>query len=123
MGVRERKRRRIIEGKRLAKAQIYIYILIAMHPRVVRPLLALLSSFGLVLSLYALHVETLPPTASALCDVTIPVFEVEASCSKTLARDEGRLLSFIGMVDKGGAMDLPNALVGVLFYCLSECVL
>jgi uncharacterized membrane protein len=75
---------------------------------------------GLGLALYALFVEysITNPDFTALCDLTI--FEMEASCSKTLSSPESHLVSFFGMVSKEAPIYLnpPNALLGVFFYAL-----
>lgn len=83
-----------------------------------------LSLLGLTLSLYALHVEhTLltTPTFTSLCDLTIPILEVTASCSKTLSSPESHLLSFFNLVPEDSPVYLnpPNALLGVIFYILT----
>jgi hypothetical protein len=81
---------------------------------------------GIILSLYALHVENVQHAREeaedmgeellgeyrSLCDIEA----LGASCSATFALPEGRMLSYFGLVKEGSPLDVPNALLGVLFY-------
>ena len=92
-----------------------------------------LATVGLVLSLYALHVEHTQAAIEAakasggdgddnamemmdeyksLCDIEA----LGASCSATFALPEGRMLSYFGLVAEKSALDVPNALLGALYY-------
>jgi len=87
----------------------------------------ILAAIGLVLSLYALHVEHTQATLEAakeaapaeefeeyksLCDIEA----LGASCSATFALPEGRMLSYFGLVEEKSPLDVPNALLGSLYY-------
>ena len=37
-------------------------------------------------------------------------------CSAVFALPEGRMVSYLGIVPKGSILDIPNGLLGVLFY-------
>jgi hypothetical protein len=98
----------------------------------------ILATIGLVLSLYALHVEHTQAALEAardayessgrgdgtgeeeiifeeyrsLCDIE----SLGASCSATFALPEGRMLSYFGLVPAESPLDVPNALLGALYY-------
>mmetsp|Transcript_22215 Transcript_22215/g.40029 ORF Transcript_22215/g.40029 Transcript_22215/m.40029 type:complete len:177 (-) Transcript_22215:94-624(-) len=85
------------------------------------------ASIGWVLALYSLYVEDKvahrndPSFDSpeeepfkALCDIEA----IGASCSAVFALPEGKLLSFLGVVPQGHALDVPNAFLGLLYYSL-----
>ena len=74
---------------------------------------------GVVVSVYALHVEheAAKPRAPgqefrALCDIAW----LGVSCSKVFMSKYGRMLSLFGIVPNGHALDVPNAVLGILFY-------
>ena len=76
---------------------------------------------GLLLAAYALYIEhslSQPNPPPALCDVTLPLLSVEASCSKTLGSPESHLLSYWGISPPGTLLDPPNAAIGVVYYCI-----
>lgn len=75
--------------------------------------LTVASLLGIVVALYALYVELHAddPGFEAFCDIN-----EHASCSKVLTSDFSHILSFSGLVAKGSALDVPNALMGVGFY-------
>mmetsp|Transcript_5401 Transcript_5401/g.11764 ORF Transcript_5401/g.11764 Transcript_5401/m.11764 type:complete len:168 (-) Transcript_5401:249-752(-) len=88
-----------------------------------RPII--LATIGLILSCYAVYVEHRQAEIEAaeaagetleefqsLCDIQ----SIGASCSATFALPEGRMLSYFGIVPKGSALDVPNAVLGALFY-------
>lgn len=94
----------------------------------------ILAAIGLVLSLYALHVEHTQAALEAareaasadgitmaeegfeeyksLCDIEA----LGASCSATFALPEGRMMSYFGLVEEKSPLDVPNALLGSLYY-------
>ena len=88
----------------------------------------ILATIGLILSLYALHVEHTQAAIEAakesgmadmemdeyksLCDIEA----LGASCSATFALPEGRMLSYFGMVPEKSMLDVPNAFLGALYY-------
>ena len=88
----------------------------------------LLATVGLILSLYALHVEHTQAAIVAaresgvadmemneyksLCDIEA----LGASCSATFALPEGRMLSYFGLVPEKSTLDVPNAFLGALYY-------
>ncbi|GKY94459.1 hypothetical protein MPSEU_000411800 [Mayamaea pseudoterrestris] len=73
---------------------------------------------GLILSLYAIFVEYkmhhLRPGEefTALCDIDA----LQASCSTVFTLPVGKLLSYSGLVPRDSLLDLPNAVVGFLYY-------
>lgn len=73
---------------------------------------------GWILSAYAVYVEykmhTKPEEEefTALCDIQA----IHASCSNVFTLPQGRMLSYFGIVPEGSALDVPNALLGVLHY-------
>ncbi|GFH48084.1 hypothetical protein CTEN210_04560 [Chaetoceros tenuissimus] len=93
---------------------------------------------GVVLSLYALYVEhktshkyeqsttTTSETSTmggifgeeeefkALCDIE----SIGASCSQVFALPEGRMLTYFGIVEEGSILDVPNAMLGFLYYTI-----
>ena len=90
----------------------------------------ILATIGLILSLYALHVEHTQATIEAakesgimadmepmdeyksLCDIEA----LGASCSATFALPEGRMMSYFGLVPEKSTLDVPNAFLGALYY-------
>lgn len=72
--------------------------------------------------LYALHVEHEAARMSelgmeyvALCDIS----SIGASCTAVFTSKWGRLMSTLGLVPKDGALDLPNAAYGAMYYGLA----
>mmetsp|Transcript_151877 Transcript_151877/g.368823 ORF Transcript_151877/g.368823 Transcript_151877/m.368823 type:complete len:170 (+) Transcript_151877:73-582(+) len=79
-----------------------------------------LSLLGLVVSAYATYVEhakQADPGYVAACDLSYlgGIFK-SVSCSKVFASEYGRILSYLGIVEKGSAFDKPNAMLGILYY-------
>jgi uncharacterized membrane protein len=75
----------------------------------------LLPTIGLILSLYAVYVETKihgEEEFTALCDIEF----LGASCSKVFALPEGRLLSYLRLVPPHHILDVPNAALGCMYY-------
>ncbi len=69
---------------------------------------------GIALSSFALYVEhqkRLNDSYEALCDISHTV-----SCSKVFSSPQGRILSYLGVVPSEHALDVPNALLGYIFY-------
>lgn len=69
---------------------------------------------GLVLALYALHVEdmhTKDPGFVSLCD-----FSEKSSCGHVFNTPQGKIWSYLGVIPKGHFLDQPNALYGFIFY-------
>lgn len=84
-------------------------------------IIQLASLAGLAVSMYALHVEYEAAKAEAsgghyeaLCDI-----DEGMSCSAVLHSSYGHILSHWGVVPKGHALDLPNALLGAVFYAVA----
>ena len=75
--------------------------------------LTVAACLGVVVSAYALYVESMHGTDGfvALCDIS-----EHASCSKVLTSEFGHILSFSGLVPSGSLFDVPNALLGLGFY-------
>jgi len=78
-----------------------------------------LSLLGLLLSIYAVYVEHKTShrgddeeAFSALCDIS----SIGASCSSVFALPEGHLVSYFGLVPPGHWLDIPNALIGCVYY-------
>eukprot|EP00339_Tiarina_fusa_P008251 CAMPEP_0116998542 /NCGR_PEP_ID=MMETSP0472-20121206/1575_1 /TAXON_ID=693140 ORGANISM="Tiarina fusus, Strain LIS" /NCGR_SAMPLE_ID=MMETSP0472 /ASSEMBLY_ACC=CAM_ASM_000603 /LENGTH=90 /DNA_ID=CAMNT_0004697721 /DNA_START=39 /DNA_END=308 /DNA_ORIENTATION=+ len=75
---------------------------------------------GVILSMYAVYVEHKvahkPPEEEfqSLCDIE----EIGASCSAVFQLPEGRMLSYFGIVPDGHMLDVPNAVLGVLYYTI-----
>lgn len=81
-------------------------------------LVRLSALLGVAASLYALYIEheiasaaALGTTYTASCD-----FAGFASCSAVLSSSYARIFSHWGIVQRGSALDLSNALVGAVFY-------
>eukprot|EP00555_Chaetoceros_dichaeta_P015145 CAMPEP_0198261854 /NCGR_PEP_ID=MMETSP1447-20131203/10494_1 /TAXON_ID=420782 /ORGANISM="Chaetoceros dichaeta, Strain CCMP1751" /LENGTH=118 /DNA_ID=CAMNT_0043949901 /DNA_START=28 /DNA_END=381 /DNA_ORIENTATION=+ len=80
----------------------------------------ILSTFGFILSIYALYVEhrmSHPPDGDdeefvALCDIDA----IGASCSHAFTLPEGRLLTYLNIVPHDHFLDVPNAVLGILYY-------
>mmetsp|Transcript_3510 Transcript_3510/g.7250 ORF Transcript_3510/g.7250 Transcript_3510/m.7250 type:complete len:160 (-) Transcript_3510:52-531(-) len=78
---------------------------------------------GIVLSAYAVYVEhrTHTPPADdedpfvALCDIEY----IGASCSSTFNLPQGKLLSYFGILPPGHMLDVPNALLGIIYYIVT----
>lgn len=88
------------------------------------------SILGLVLSVYAVYVEVKVHRIieaandndaadeesmeefSALCDIAA----IGASCSQVFQLPQGRMLTYFGLVPKGSVLDVPNAVLGSIFY-------
>ena len=78
--------------------------------------LPLLCLIGILISFYAVHVETensKDENYNVLCDLGEGV-----SCSNVLTSDYAHLFSKLGVVPKGTMFDQSNATLGVLFYLL-----
>ncbi|TRY74178.1 hypothetical protein DNTS_004348, partial [Danionella cerebrum] len=77
----------------------------------------LLCSLGLVLSVYALHVELSrenDPAYRAMCDIGQSV-----SCSKVFTSRWGRGFGLVELfTSKDNVLNQPNSLLGILFYAL-----
>ncbi|KAG5854712.1 vitamin K epoxide reductase complex subunit 1 [Anguilla rostrata] len=73
--------------------------------------------FGLVLSVYALHVEVSrerDPEYRAMCDLAQSV-----SCSKVFTSRWGRGFGLVQLlVPKDSALNQPNSVLGIIFYTL-----
>ncbi|KAG8461310.1 hypothetical protein KFE25_010497 [Diacronema lutheri] len=81
----------------------------------------LLGAVGMCAALYALHVEHEAVRMSeigleykALCDIS----SIGASCTAVFTSEWGKLMSKLGLVRTGGALDLPNAAYGAMYYVL-----
>jgi vitamin-K-epoxide reductase (warfarin-sensitive) len=86
---------------------------------------AALTGLGLILSLYAVYVEHKmehlaehDEEFTALCDIP----SIGASCSTVFTLPVGKLLSYFGMVPKGSLLDVPNAMLGAIFYAVQLLV-
>jgi len=69
---------------------------------------------GIMLSTFAVYVEhqkAMDANYEAVCDLGVKV-----SCSKVFSSAQGKILSYWGLVPKGSALDLPNAVFGACFY-------
>eukprot|EP01083_Nonionella_stella_P205394 747991_1 len=82
---------------------------------------AVLAFLGVVLSAYSIYVEHKvehkddDPDGEefqALCDIEA----IGASCSAVFSLPEGKMLSLFGIVPEGHALDVPNGVLGMLFY-------
>ncbi|KAL3766379.1 hypothetical protein ACHAW5_000918 [Stephanodiscus triporus] len=82
---------------------------------------AVLGVIGFILSAYSVYVEHKvehkddSPDGDefkALCDIE----SIGASCSAVFSLPEGKMLSFFGLIPKGHALDIPNGVLGMLFY-------
>mmetsp|Transcript_15057 Transcript_15057/g.22697 ORF Transcript_15057/g.22697 Transcript_15057/m.22697 type:complete len:193 (+) Transcript_15057:379-957(+) len=85
---------------------------------------SILSILGFILSAYSVYVEhkveqnlhddNINPDEEfrALCDIDA----IGASCSAVFQLPEGKMLSFFGLVPKDSALDIPNGILGMLFY-------
>mmetsp|Transcript_41594 Transcript_41594/g.74931 ORF Transcript_41594/g.74931 Transcript_41594/m.74931 type:complete len:169 (+) Transcript_41594:65-571(+) len=82
---------------------------------------AFLALIGVVLSAYSVYVEHKTEHLDdgpdgedfqALCDIKA----IGASCSAVFSLPEGKMLSFFGIVPEGHALDIPNGVLGMLFY-------
>lgn len=82
---------------------------------------AILATLGIILSAYSVHVEHQVEHKNenpdgeefqALCDIEA----IGASCSAVFSLPEGKMLSFFGLVPEGHALDIPNGILGILFY-------
>ncbi|TWW81337.1 vitamin K epoxide reductase complex subunit 1 [Takifugu flavidus] len=77
--------------------------------------------FGLVLSVYALHVELSRernPDYRAMCDLGESV-----SCSKVFSSRWGRGFGLVQyFVDKDSPLNQPNSVLGIIFYTLQMCL-
>merc|ERR1712125_266515 len=51
----------------------------------------------------------------ALCDIE----SIGASCSSTFNLPQGKLLSYFGIIPSGHLFDVPNALLGMLYYIVT----
>merc|ERR1712226_1496318 len=78
----------------------------------------LLSFVGIILSCYALHVERRIKNSSknddyiSLCDLE----SIGASCSSAFSMEEAHLLSHFSLVPKKHSFDVPNSLIGIIYY-------
>jgi len=76
----------------------------------------LVSIIGLILSLYALHVEHSAIEDSdfvAYCDISDGM-----SCSKVFLSPFGKIFSYLGLISEASILNQPNAFYGTIFYCL-----
>lgn len=82
---------------------------------------SVIASVGAVLSVYAIYVEYkvhqietlgIGDEFKALCDIDA----IGASCSSVFVLPEGRMLSYFGLVPHGSLLDVPNAVLGFLYY-------
>ena len=77
-----------------------------------------LSITGLLLSLYALHVETQAskdPEYVALCDIS----SWSMSCSKVLSSPYGRGFGLVALLlGETHPINQPNSVYGIMFYCI-----
>jgi len=80
-----------------------------------------LAALGLVLSCYAVYVEHKHSNETesdqpfkALCDID----QIGASCSAVFAMPQGKLLSYFNIVPHDHVLDVPNAVLGILYYAL-----
>ncbi|EJK53871.1 hypothetical protein THAOC_26609, partial [Thalassiosira oceanica] len=78
---------------------------------------ALLSSIGFTLAAYSIYVEHKiehddGEDFDALCDIEA----INASCSAVFSLPEGKMMSFFGLVPEGHPLDVPNGVLGVIFY-------
>ncbi|NP_001027838.1 vitamin K epoxide reductase complex subunit 1 [Takifugu rubripes] len=77
--------------------------------------------FGLLLSVYALHVELSRernPDYRAMCDLGESV-----SCSKVFSSRWGRGFGLVQyFVDKDSPLNQPNSVLGIIFYTLQMCL-
>ena len=77
-----------------------------------------LSLAGLLLSLYALHVETQAskdPEYVALCDIS----SLSLSCSKVLASRYGKGFGVVGpLLGEDHELNQPNSVYGIIFYSI-----
>mmetsp|Transcript_13367 Transcript_13367/g.27278 ORF Transcript_13367/g.27278 Transcript_13367/m.27278 type:complete len:193 (+) Transcript_13367:169-747(+) len=97
---------------------LVVMVFLQLLRRLIGSLLKTLPLFGLILSVYALHVESnyhRNSGESALCDIELP-FDIVASCTKTLTSPESHVLSYLNLLPHGSTLDVPNAFLGVLFY-------
>jgi uncharacterized membrane protein len=72
---------------------------------------------GAALSGYALYVEHRMASGPyhAACDIQEGPL-AGASCTAVFGSDAGHILSYFGLVKKGGALDLSNATLGLVYY-------
>merc|ERR1712098_749326 len=84
----------------------------------IRSISLILSITGLLLSIYALHVETQAskdPEYVALCDIS----SMSLSCSKVLSSSYGRGFGLIGiLLGDTHPLNQPNSLYGIIFYSI-----
>ncbi|CAB9509680.1 epoxide reductase complex subunit 1 [Seminavis robusta] len=82
-----------------------------------------ISFVGLVLSIYAVYVEwkvhhireapeEMEEEFTALCDIQA----IGASCSQVFQLPQGRMLSYFGIIPEGHVLDVPNAVLGSIYY-------
>mmetsp|Transcript_34965 Transcript_34965/g.64281 ORF Transcript_34965/g.64281 Transcript_34965/m.64281 type:complete len:177 (-) Transcript_34965:325-855(-) len=88
---------------------------------------AFLCIIGIVLSAYSIYVEHKVhqhdqydgpdggEEFQALCDIEL----IGASCSAVFSLPEGKMMSYFGIVPEGHALDVPNGVLGMLFYTYS----
>eukprot|EP00804_Cyclotella_cryptica_P027071 CCRYP_013622-RB/>CCRYP_013622-RB protein AED:0.10 eAED:0.10 QI:294/1/1/1/0.5/0.66/3/1600/175 len=83
----------------------------------------ILSCIGFTLSAYSVYVEYKiehrhddnaidGEEFKALCDIE----SIGASCSTVFSLPEGKMLSFFGVVPSGHFLDIPNGVLGMIFY-------
>ena len=84
----------------------------------IRSITLMLSITGLLLSIYALHVETQAskdPEYVALCDIS----SMSLSCSKVLSSSYGRGFGLISiLLGDTHPLNQPNSVYGIIFYSI-----
>ena len=71
---------------------------------------------GIIVALYALYVEhrkSVDSSYEAMCDI-----EGVGKCSDVLLSEYGHILSKWGLVAPGSPLDVPNPVLGILYYLL-----
>ena len=88
-----------------------------------KAIINLLALVGLCVAGYALYIEVETVNAEK-AGLSAPSFFCDslftgASCSKAITGPYGKVLSLWGIVKKGSSLDVPNSLIGSLFYFLA----
>lgn len=80
-----------------------------------------LGIIGFILSAYSVYVEHKVESQNddpggeefhALCDIEA----IGASCSAVFSLPEGKMLSYFGIVPEGHFLDIPNGILGMIYY-------
>lgn len=74
---------------------------------------------GLAASMYAHHVEVSLAAAMEAGDSSLYAPSCGSSCATVLGSPQAHILSHWGLVEKGSALDVSNALTGAAFYALA----